>query len=35
MSTHEASPDQPLLQDIDLKNHYPVLKCMFAPEPLL
>lgn len=26
MSTHEATPQQPLLQAIDLKKHYPVKK---------
>ena len=31
MSTHEATPQQPLLQAIDLKKHYPVKKGMFAP----
>ncbi|VFT66828.1 dipeptide transporter ATP-binding subunit [Escherichia coli] len=32
MSTHEATSQQPLLQAIDLKKHYPVKKGMFAPE---
>ena len=35
MSTHEATPQQPLLQAIDLKKHYPVKKGMFAPERLV
>lgn len=30
MSTHEATPQQPLLQAIDLKKHYPVKKGMFC-----
>ena len=32
MSTQEATSQQPLLQAIDLKKHYPVKKGMFAPE---
>ncbi len=32
MSTHEATSQQPLLQAIDLKKHYPVKKGLFAPE---
>lgn len=35
MSTHEATPQQPLLHTIDLKKHYPVKKGMFAPERLV
>ena len=35
MSTHEATSQQPLLQAIDLKKHYPVKKGMFAPERLV
>ena len=30
MSTHEATSQQPLLQAIDLKKHYPVKKGIFA-----
>ena len=32
MSTQKAAAQQPLLQAIDLKKHYPVKKGMFAPE---
>ena len=35
MSTQEATSQQPLLQAIDLKKHYPVKKGMFAPERLV
>lgn len=35
MSTQEATLQQPLLQAIDLKKHYPVKKGMFAPERLV
>ena len=35
MSTHEATTQQPLLQAIDLKKHYPVKKGLFAPERLV
>ena len=35
MSTHEATTQQPLLQAIDLKKHYPVKKGIFAPERLV
>ncbi len=35
MSTHEATLQQPLLQAIDLKKHYPVKKGLFAPERLV
>ncbi|XDK23746.1 dipeptide ABC transporter ATP-binding subunit DppF [Kosakonia cowanii] len=35
MSTHEATSQQPLLQAIDLKKHYPVKKGFFAPERLV
>ncbi len=35
MSTHEATSQQPLLQAIDQKKHYPVKKGMFAPERLV
>ena len=35
MSTHDATSQQPLLQAIDLKKHYPVKKGMFAPERLV
>lgn len=31
----EATLQQPLLQAIDLKKHYPVKKGMFAPERLV
>lgn len=30
MSTHEATSQQPLLQAIDLKKHYPVKKGIFS-----
>lgn len=35
MSTQKAAAQQPLLQAIDLKKHYPVKKGMFAPERLV
>ena len=35
MSTQQATTQQPLLQAIDLKKHYPVKKGMFAPERLV
>ncbi|HBH7653066.1 TPA: dipeptide ABC transporter ATP-binding protein [Shigella flexneri] len=35
MSTQEATSQQPLLQAIDLKKHYPVKKGMFVPERLV
>jgi len=35
MSTQEAAKQQPLLQAIDLKKHYPVKKGIFAPERLV
>ena len=37
MSTQQATTQQPLLQAIDLKKHYPVKKGIFAPgkNPLL
>lgn len=35
MSTHEATSQQPLLQAIDLKKHYPVKKGIFSPERLV
>ncbi len=33
MSTHQATTQQPLLQAIDLKKHYPVKKGIFARAP--
>jgi ABC-type glutathione transport system ATPase component len=35
MSTQQATTQQPLLQAIDLKKHYPVKKGLFAPERLV
>ena len=35
MSTQKAATQQPLLQAIDLKKHYPVKKGIFAPERLV
>ncbi len=35
MSTQKAATQQPLLQAIDLKKHYPVKKGLFAPERLV
>lgn len=35
MSTQQAATQQPLLQAIDLKKHYPVKKGLFAPERLV
>ena len=35
MSTQQATTQQPLLQAIDLKKHYPVKKGIFAPERLV
>ncbi len=35
MSMQKAATQQPLLQAIDLKKHYPVKKGIFAPERLV